>query len=98
FEGAAQAHGAEEGGRRCGSWGTGCFSVYPTKNITTGEGGMVTTNGDGVADRARLIRSHGMRIRYYHESLGFNFRLSNIHAAIGVAQMPKLEGSNARRL
>jgi perosamine synthetase len=98
IEDAAQAHGAEENGKRCGSWGTGCFSFYPTKNITTGEGGMVTTNDDGIADRARLIRSHGMRIRYYHESLGFNFRMTNIHAAIGLAQMPKLNGFNERRI
>ena len=98
IEDAAQAHGAEEGGRRAGSWATGCFSFYPTKNITTGEGGIVTTNDDCVADRARLIRSHGMRVRYHHESLGFNFRMTNIHAAIGLAQMPKLEGFNARRI
>jgi perosamine synthetase len=98
IEDAAQAHGAEENGKRCGSWGTGCFSFYPTKNITTGEGGIVTTNDDGIADRARLIRSHGMRIRYYHESLGFNFRMTNIHAAIGLAQMPKLDGFNERRI
>ncbi|HET6261140.1 MAG TPA: DegT/DnrJ/EryC1/StrS family aminotransferase [Chloroflexia bacterium] len=98
IEDAAQAHGSEEGGRRAGSWGTGCFSFYPTKNITTGEGGIVTTNDDCVADRARLIRSHGMRVRYYHESLGFNFRMTNIHAAIGLAQLPKLESFNARRI
>lgn len=98
IEDAAQAHGAEEGGRRAGSFGTGCFSFYPTKNITTGEGGMVTTNDDAVADKARLVRSHGMRVRYYHEMLGFNFRMTNIHAAIGLAQMPKLESFNARRI
>jgi dTDP-4-amino-4,6-dideoxygalactose transaminase len=98
IEDAAQAHGAEVGGKRMGSWGTGCFSFYPTKNITTGEGGMVTTNDECVADRARLVRSHGMRVRYYHESLGFNFRMTNIHAAIGVAQLPKLEGFNERRI
>lgn len=98
IEDAAQAHGAEENGRRSGSWGTGCFSFYPTKNITTGEGGIVTTNDDGIADRAKLIRAHGMRVRYYHESLGFNFRMTNIHAAIGVAQMPKLEDFNRRRI
>ncbi|MFL5734109.1 MAG: DegT/DnrJ/EryC1/StrS family aminotransferase [Chloroflexia bacterium] len=98
IEDAAQAHGAEENGRRCGSWGTGCFSFYPTKNITTGEGGMVTTNDDRIADRARLLRSHGMQVRYYHESLGFNFRMTNIHAAIGVAQMPKLERFNEQRI
>ena len=98
IEDAAQAHGAHEGGKRAGSWGTGCFSFYPTKNITTGEGGMVTTNDDCVADRARLIRSHGMRVRYYHESIGYNFRMTNIHAAIGLAQMPKLERFNEARI
>jgi dTDP-4-amino-4,6-dideoxygalactose transaminase len=98
IEDAAQAHGAEEGGKRAGSFGTGCFSFYPTKNITTGEGGMVTTDDDCVADRARLVRAHGMRVRYYHESLGFNFRMTNIHAAIGLAQMAKLEGFNQARI
>jgi perosamine synthetase len=98
IEDAAQAHGAEENGRRAGSWGTGCFSFYPTKNITTGEGGMVTTDSDCVADRARLIRSHGMRVRYHHESLGYNFRMTNIHAAIGMAQIGKLEGFNETRI
>lgn len=98
IEDAAQAHGASDSGRRAGSWATGCFSFYPTKNITTGEGGIITTNDDCIADRARLIRSHGMRKRYYHEMLGFNFRMSNIHAAIGAAQMPKLEAFNERRI
>jgi dTDP-4-amino-4,6-dideoxygalactose transaminase len=98
IEDAAQAHGAAIGSERAGSWCTGCFSFYPTKNITTGEGGMVTTNDDGVAERARLIRAHGMRVRYYHEMLGFNFRMTNIHAAIGVAQLAKLETFNERRI
>ena len=98
IEDAAQAHGAEENGKRMGSWGTGCFSFYPTKNITTGEGGMVTTSDDCIADRARLLRAHGMRVRYYHEMLGYNFRMTNIHAAIGLAQLPKLETFNQRRM
>jgi perosamine synthetase len=98
IEDAAQAHGADENGRRAGSWGTGCFSFYPTKNITTGEGGIVTTNDDCIADHARLLRSHGMRVRYYHEMLGYNFRMTNIHAAIGLAQLPKLEAFNERRI
>jgi perosamine synthetase len=98
IEDAAQAHGAELNGVRAGSWGTGCFSFYPTKNITTGEGGMVTTNDDLAADLARLIRAHGMRVRYYHEILGFNFRMTNIHAAIGLAQMSKLERFNEARI
>jgi len=98
IEDAAQAHGAAIDGKRAGSWGTGCFSFYPTKNITTGEGGMITTGDDCVADRAKLARSHGMRVRYFHESLGYNFRMTNIHAAIGMAQLPKLEGFNERRI
>jgi dTDP-4-amino-4,6-dideoxygalactose transaminase len=98
IEDAAQAHGADIGGKRAGSWTTGCFSFYPTKNITTGEGGIITTDDDRVAERARLIRSHGMRVRYYHEMLGFNFRMTNIHAAIGKAQLPKLETFNERRI
>lgn len=98
IEDAAQAHGAAIDGKRAGSWGTGCFSFYPTKNITTGEGGMITTSDDCVADRAKLARSHGMRVRYFHESLGYNFRMTNIHAAIGMAQLPKLELFNERRI
>ena len=98
IEDACQAHGAAINGRRVGSFGTGCFSFYPTKNITTAEGGMITTDDDDVAERARLIRSHGMRRRYYHESLGYNFRMTEIHAAIGLAQLPKLETFNRQRI
>ena len=98
IEDACQAHGAAINGRRAGSFGTGCFSFYPTKNITTAEGGMITTNDDDIAEQARLIRSHGMRQRYYHESLGYNFRMTEIQAAIGLAQLPKLEAFNERRI
>ncbi len=96
-EDAAQSHGAAIGERRSGSWGAGCFSFYPTKNMTTGEGGMMTTSDPAVADRARLLREHGMRVRYHHEMVGFNFRMTDIHASIGLAQLPKLPGYNARR-
>jgi len=96
-EDAAQSHGAAIGDRRSGSWGVGCFSFYPTKNMTTGEGGMVTTADPAVADRARLMREHGMRVRYQHEMVGFNFRMTDIHASIGLAQLTKLPGYNARR-
>jgi dTDP-4-amino-4,6-dideoxygalactose transaminase len=91
IEDAAQAHGAEVDGQRAGSFGTGSFSFYPTKNMTSGEGGMITTNDDAIADAARLIRAHGARERYRHESLGYNFRMTNIHAAIGNAQLAKIE-------
>ncbi len=96
-EDAAQAHGAAIGERRSGSWGTGCFSFYPTKNMTTGEGGMITTSDDEEADRLRLLRDHGMKVRYHHDILGYNFRMTDIHASIGLAQLDKLPANNARR-
>ncbi len=96
-EDAAQSHAARIGDRASGSWGPGCFSFYPTKNMTTGEGGMVTTDDAGVADRVRLLREHGMRERYHHESLGYNFRMTDINAAIGLAQLAKLPALTARR-
>lgn len=104
LEDCAQAHGARVNGQPVGSFGTGCFSFYPTKNMTTGEGGMITTNDDAVADTAILLREHGARVRYVHELLAFNFRMTNIHAAIGFAQMSKIEAwtrirqANAARL
>ncbi len=97
LEDAAQAHGAAIGDRRSGTWGAGAFSFYPTKNMTTGEGGMITTADPAVAERARLLREHGMKVRYHHDLVGYNFRMSDIHASIGLAQLPKLEAHNARR-
>ena len=91
IEDACQAHGATFAGQTVGSFGTGCFSFYPTKNITSGEGGMITTTDAALAERARLLRSHGSPRRYYHTSLGYNFRLSDLHAAIGLAQLEHLE-------
>lgn len=96
-EDAAQSHGAAIGERKSGSWGAGVFSFYPTKNMTTGEGGMITTADDELAERVRLLREHGMRVRYQHDVLGYNFRMTDIHASIGLAQLPKLPGYNARR-
>lgn len=98
IEDACQAHGAEYDGRRAGSFGTGCFSFYPTKNMTTGEGGMITTDDEKIADTCRVIRQHGMRRRYYHDELGYNFRMTDVHAAIGLAQMQKLERFNEARI
>ena len=97
IEDAAQAHGALFHGQPAGSFGTGCFSLYATKNMTTGEGGMITTNDPDIADRCRLLRSHGMRVRYYHDILGYNFRMTDLHAAVGLAQLHKLEAFNQRR-
>ena len=97
IEDAAQAHGAAIGDRRSGSWGAGCFSFYPTKNMTTGEGGMLTTADPEVAERTRLLREHGMKVRYHHDTLGYNFRMTDIHASIGLAQLTKLPANNERR-
>ncbi len=97
IEDACQAHGAEYKGKKVGSFGTGTFSFYPTKNITSGEGGMITTDDPKIADRCRAIRQHGARRRYYHDELGFNFRMTDVHAAIGLAQLRKLDQFNRIR-
>jgi perosamine synthetase len=97
-EDAAQAHGATYQGRRAGSFGAAAmFSLYATKNLTTGEGGIVTTNDDGVAERLRLFRNQGMDRRYRHDELGTNLRPTDIAAAIGLAQLSRLDERNERR-
>jgi dTDP-4-amino-4,6-dideoxygalactose transaminase len=97
LEDASQAHGASLDGTRSGAWGAGVFSFYPTKNMTTGEGGIITTSDEGLAERARLLRQHGMRERYRPEILGYNFRMTDLGASIGIAQLPKLPAWNVRR-
>ncbi len=97
IEDAAQAIGADYRGTPVGSFGTGCFSLYATKNVMCGEGGMITTDDEALAERCRMIRSHGMRRRYEHEVLGYNYRLSDLHAAIGLAQVARLDECTARR-
>jgi dTDP-4-amino-4,6-dideoxygalactose transaminase len=97
IEDACQAHGASLDGRRSGAWSTGVFSFYPTKNMTTGEGGMITTDDAGLAEQAGLLRQHGMRERYRPEVLGYNFRMTDLGASIGLAQLEKLPAANARR-
>lgn len=96
-EDAAQAHGALFDGRAAGSFGVGCFSLYATKNVATGEGGIVTTNDDAIADRLRLLRNQGMRARYQYEIAGHNYRMTDLQAAIGIPQMARLEESTAAR-
>jgi dTDP-4-amino-4,6-dideoxygalactose transaminase len=96
-EDACQAHGAQFGGRRVGTFGPAAFSLYGTKNMTTGEGGLITTDDDRLADWIRLYRNQGMRERYRHEILGYNFRLTDVAAAIGLCQLDKLERNTARR-
>jgi dTDP-4-amino-4,6-dideoxygalactose transaminase len=97
IEDACQAHGAALDGRSSGAWGIGVFSFYPTKNMTTGEGGIITTNDAGFAERTRLLREHGMVERYRPQILGYNFRMTDVHASIGLPQLAKLPAANARR-
>jgi len=97
-EDAAQAHGATYRGDRVGSIGdVGCFSFYATKNVTTGEGGIVTTDDDEIAERIRVLRNHGMDGRDRHVELGYNYRMSDLNGAIGTAQVDRLSGFNERR-
>jgi len=96
-EDACQAHGATFRGRAAGSFGHGAFSLYATKNMTTAEGGFVTTNDAALADWLRLYRNQGMRARYQFEMLGYNFRMTDLAAAIGLAQLAKLPRNTARR-
>lgn len=97
IEDAAQAHGAAYRGRRAGQFGPAMFSLYATKNLMTGEGGFATTDDDGVADRLRLFRNHGMRVRYQHEVLGTNYKPTDLAAAIGLAQLSRLDERTDRR-
>jgi dTDP-4-amino-4,6-dideoxygalactose transaminase len=97
IEDAAQAHGAAYRGRRAGQFGPAMFSLYATKNLMTGEGGFATTDDDDVADRLRLFRNHGMRVRYHHEALGTNYKPTDLAAAIGLAQLPRLDERTDRR-
>ena len=98
IEDAAQAHAATWAGTPVGAFGAaGAFSFYPTKNMTSGEGGMVTTACDHIARQVRLLRNQGMEQRYRNEVIGFNTRMTDIHAAIGRVQLGKLAGWTARR-
>ncbi len=98
FEDSAQAHGALYKGRKVGSFGlASSFSFYATKNMTTGEGGAVLTNNGKIAKRARLIINHGQTKKYEHEVLGYNYRMTNINAAIGLEQLKKLDSFNKKR-
>lgn len=98
IEDACQAHGATYKGRSVGSIGdAAAFSFYPTKNMGVGEGGMATFRDPDVAKKAMLIHAHGMEPRYYHHMLGYNFRMTDISAAIGREQLKKLPGFNRKR-
>jgi dTDP-4-amino-4,6-dideoxygalactose transaminase len=103
-EDAAQAHGARVGEQCAGSWGVGCFSLYATKNLTSAEGGLITTNDATLADRLRVLRNQGMRERYVYEMAGNNYRLTDLQAAVCLPQLSGYSGqvaarqANARRL
>jgi perosamine synthetase len=100
IEDAAEAHGAEYKGRRVGGLGKcGVFSFYGNKVITTGEGGMLTTNDREFYQRARRLRDHAMspQRRYFHEERGFNYRITNLQAALGVAQLERIDEFLDRR-
>ncbi len=98
IEDCAQAHGSLWKGRKVGTFGdAGCFSFYPTKNMTTGEGGAVVTNNAETAEACRLLINHGMAVRYHHDRIGYNYRLTNMAAAIGRCQLKKLDGFNQAR-
>ena len=98
IEDACQAHGAAIGHQKAGALGVDAtFSFYPTKNMTTGEGGMVTTDDDAISEKVGVLRQHGATVRYEHDVLGYNFRLTDIAAAIGRVQLRKLDHANERR-
>ncbi len=96
---AAQALGTEYNGRDVGSFDdVVCYSFYPTKNITTGEGGMIATNDPELNRKCRLLREHGQESKYYHTMLGFNYRMTDVEAAIGIEQLKKLDEFLERRI
>ena len=97
IEDACQAHMAEWRGKRVGSFETGAFSFYPTKNMTTSEGGIITTNDAGIAERCRLLRAHGADRVYHHVVLGYNYRMTDIAAALGRVQLERLPAFTKKR-
>ena len=98
FEDAAEAHGAEYKGRKVGTFGNAAmFSFTPTKNITTAEGGMITTNNDEIAEKIRLLKNHGQDEQYHHILVGYNYRMTEMQAAMGIEQLKKLPAIIARK-
>jgi perosamine synthetase len=98
IEDACQAHAATVHGKPVGGFGTGCFSFYATKNMTTGEGGMVTTNDPALAERIRLLRNQGQATRYIQTALGYNLRMTDLQGALGVVQLQRLEKMTQQRI
>ena len=99
FEDACQSHGAKYGDKMVGSFGkASAFSLYPTKNMMSAEGGIITTDDDELAERARRMRNHGQSKRYHHSELGYNYRLTDLAAAIGIEQLKRLDKWNKVRI
>jgi len=96
-EDAAQAHGAKFENTYVGNFGIGCFSLYATKNITSAEGGLITTNDSVIAERLRILRNQGMKERYQYVMQGHNYRMTDIHAAIAIPQVAKISDIGNRR-
>ncbi|MCW2759154.1 MAG: DegT/DnrJ/EryC1/StrS family aminotransferase [Nocardioidaceae bacterium] len=96
-EDTAQSHGATVAGKGAGSFGIGTFSFYATKNLTSGEGGMITTDDDDLADRLRVLRNQGMRARYQYEVAGHNYRMTDLQAALVLPQLDRYADVVARR-
>ena len=97
-EDSAQAHGAEYKGQKTGSLGDmGCFSLYATKNMIAGEGGVITTNNSDLAAKARLLINHGETQKYQHDILGYNYRMIEMCAAVACVQLKKLDSFNKKR-
>lgn len=97
LEDSAQSHLATYNGAAAGSFGVGTFSFYATKNLTTGEGGMITTDDDTIADRLRVLRNQGMRERYVYEVAGHNYRLTDLQAALALPQLDRYDKTVAIR-
>ncbi|RLJ00925.1 MAG: aminotransferase DegT [Candidatus Aenigmatarchaeota archaeon] len=99
IEDCAQAHGAEYKNKKVGSFGDiGCFSLYATKNMTSGEGGILTTNNKVLGGKLRLLINHGQTEKYLHSELGYNYRMTNIQAGLGLCQLKKLDDFNKKRI
>ena len=97
IEDAAQAHGASADGGRAGSFGVGSFSFYATKNVASGEGGLLTTSDAELAHRFRVLRNQGMVERYRYEAVGRNLRMTDLQAALAIPQLERLDEINAAR-
>lgn len=98
IEDCCQAHFAKVGNKFVGSENNGCFSFYPSKNMTTGEGGMITTNDENIYKKLRMIVNQGCEVKYQHDILGYNFRMNEFEAAIGISQLKKIDEFTKKRV